>query len=455
MSLFKRIFCIVYASITLTLAYAAITPNYSAAKKALAPDVSSYADYIVENCELPDGKIVTVYVHNNLSDGWWWERCQEWKYDPEHQGYVKEENEKYKNKEKSDIDFLFEEYDKRRQSRLNWAPTGPLSRYFEVAFSIRTKYGEKVRKQYIEENSSPITYYNVEDLGELSNYMKEESIAQASYEDSAGVYLVTICRPKNLRRLEKKKEEQRKHKDQLAYDCTFVPKEIYANIEPPKLTPSKTKSINPSEIPDSKYDLYPATPTGNSPYYYDENLAYKLQWLAVKVACKGTYDMAYTGDFSAKNPIDYYKTSFIKSYLAKNDGKASKGTLTFEGICFDYADFAYQEVSSNKNDYPDVAHFYIVGTFDDSNDIITYRLAKQGESSDMIINRTPVVVYTHNRVRAHDSARHHAWFWLQTTDGTVYWVDPTWTDNSGRPVFGIVRGGQEIQLSPSSSLCVN
>ena len=231
---------------------------------------------------------------------------------------------------------------------------------------------------------------------------------------------------------------------------------IYPKINPPKISPAKVKPLNPDTLPDSDRDLKPVASSGNGEYYYDETLAYQLQWLAVKIACKGMYDMAYTGDFRAKNPTDYYKTSFIKKYLATNDGKASKGTTLFEGICFDYADFAYQELSDNKKSYSSrIAKFYMVGTFKDANDIIAYRLAAKGESSDMTINRTPVVVFSHNNIRAHDAATNHAWFWVQATDGTMYWVDPTWTDNSGRPVYGIVRGGQEIQLPYDKSLCVN
>ncbi|MBQ3824947.1 MAG: hypothetical protein II811_02295 [Spirochaetaceae bacterium] len=96
----------------------------------------------------------------------------------------------------------------------------------------------------------------------------------------------------------------------------------------------------------------------------------------------------------------------------------------------------------------------MVGTFKDANDIIAYRLAANGETSDMTINQTPVVVFNHNHIRAHEGATSHAWFWVRATDGTVYWVDPTWTDNTGRPVYGIVRGGQEIQLTPDPRLCV-
>ena len=247
---------------------------------------------------------------------------------------------------------------------------------------------------------------------------------------------------------------KRLHKNEFAYDVGFIPKKMY-KVPPVKLNPAKTQPFNPSAIPDSDRNLAPVASKGNETYYYDTNLANKLQWLAVKIACKGVYDMAYTGNFRARNPTDYYKTSFIKSYLAKNDGRASKGTVLFEGICFDYADFAYQELKDNQKDYPNVANFWMVGTFENSSDIVAYRLAGAGENSTMTINRTPVVVFSHNHILAHDGATNHAWFWVQSTDGTVYWIDPTWTDNTGRPVYGIVRGGKEIQLTPSSDLCVN
>lgn len=280
--------------------------------------------------------------------------------------------------------------------------------------------------------------------------MKSDSCAQACYEDEDGVYLLTISQPKYLAQIVNDKQAQNWHKGQLGYQIQFVPKIMYSKVDPPKLSPAKTTPINPNSIPDSGFDLEPVAATGNSPYYYDADLANQLQWLAVVVACKGEYDMAYTGDFSATNPVDNYTTSFIKKYLASNNGKASRGTPKFEGICFDYADWAYKELSANKSSYSNIAGFWMVGTFGDCNDIIRYRIAEYGEHSDMLINGTPVVVFNHNRIKAHSNATHHAWFWVQSTDGTVYWIDPTWTDNSGRPVYGIVRNGQEIELEPDS-----
>ena len=143
----------------------------------------------------------------------------------------------------------------------------------------------------------------------------------------------------------------------------------------------------------------------------------------------------------------------IKKYLASNDGKASRGTTLFEGICFDYADFAYQELKDNRKDYPNVANFWMVGTFEDSSTIVQYRIANANESPNSTINRTPVVIDKYSHTRAHDNATNHAWFWVQGTDGVIYWVDPTWTDNIGRPVYGIVRNGLETPLDPAQSMC--
>lgn len=48
----------------------------------------------------------------------------------------------------------------------------------------------------------------------------------------------------------------------------------------------------------------------------------------------------------------------------------------------------------------------------------------------------------------------HAWLWIYHQDGSIYWLDPTWTDNRGQPVFCIVKNGREIEIQPSSNFCV-
>ena len=432
----------------------------------LPKDVSEYCDHHLKNYRFPDGKVADVYVFDSVGDQYYWQSVQRGAVNPETRKLYKERIAESKTKQQEYAQQYGQNSMPAKQqgkfiAEYNWRLNvkGPNTPFYKVFFSLVEQYGgeDKVMEMAKAQGAMPaISYYKLEDLGELAAYMTEGAAAQATFEDATGAYLLTIAPPKNMTQLQKNKAEQKRHKGELAYEVAYIPRTAYPKITPPKLSPAKVTPINPNSIPDSDRNLSPVSPSGNGAYYYDEDLAYQLQWLAVKIACKGVYDMAYTGDFRAKNPTDHYKTSFIKKYLATNDGRASKGTTLFEGICFDYADFAYQELSENRKNYSSrITNFFMVGTFEDSNDIVAYRLAKDGERSDMTINRTPVVVYNHNHIRAHGDATSHAWFWVVAADGTVYWVDPTWTDNSGRPVYGIVRGGQEMPLPPASALCVN
>lgn len=448
-----------YFFITLLLGFlsscATTTPNFNRALADQPSDISSYADYIIEDCKLPDGKVTTIYVFNNANDSVLWFQAQGRKFDPDWQKTRNQQIAKLENEKGGDvISKPFDAYRDQQIAMLKWEPTGPLSPFWKLYCSLKVKYGERTITNLLMNEQSPISYYNAEELGKLANCMTETSGASACYEDENGAYLISILPPRNLKRLTNNKAEQKKHVGQLGYEAFYIPKKMYANIEPPKLKPAKITPFDPNNIPDSDRNLIPVANAENGAYYYDVNLANQLQWLAVKIACKGVYDMAYTGDFRAKNPIDYYKTSFIKNYLASNNGNVSKGTTLFEGICFDYADFAYQELKENKSSYSNVTRFWMVSTFDNPTDIIAYRIAEKGEVSNFIINNTPVVIFSHNHIKAHGGATSHSWFWVQSKDGTVYWVDPTWTDNSGKPVYGIIRNGEELQLTPDSSLCV-
>ena len=425
---------------------------------------AEYCDYKVEKYKFPDGKVADVYVFEDIHDQALFLNLQKFalqegdvltfgrKYYKKQIDYA-EKQLAYYSEPKHYSDKMIS-HEKEQIARYNWYLNvkGPMTPFYQQYTKLLEQYGGQKELLKLAENQSElfvVSYYKAEELGKLADCIVGR-YASACYEDAKGVP------PADLVALRGNKKEQARHSGEIGYEVVFIPRSMYPKIVAPKVKPAKVTPYTPNSIPDSDRNLTPTSAKGTGAYYYDENLAYQLQWLAVKIACKGVYDMAYTGDFRAKNPTDYYKTSFIKKYLATNDGKASKGTTLFEGICFDYADFAYQELSDNKKSYSSrIAKFYMVGTFKDANDIIAYRLAAKGESSDMTINRTPVVVFSHNNIRAHDAATNHAWFWVQATDGTMYWVDPTWTDNSGRPVYGIVRGGQEIQLPYDKSLCVN
>lgn len=418
---------------------------------------SAYCDYKIENFKLPDGKIADVYVFENIRDQAVWLNLQ--KFATIEDGAAIGDRfvgRKYYEKQ---IAYHKSRKDSKMAADYEWRLNikGPMTPFYSQYTKMLAQYGGQKQLLKLAEEQKElfvVSYYKAEELGELGACLTGTGYASACYEDSKGVYWLRFSTPEDLVALRGKKEEQKRHVGEIGYEVVFIPREMYPKITPPKLKPAKVTPLNPNELPDSNRNINPVMPDGKGAYYYDETLAYQLQWLAVKIACKGVYDMAYAGDFRAENPVDYYKTSFIKHYLASNDGMASKGTELFEGICFDYADFAYRELRDHKNEYsPRISNFYMVGTFEDAHDIIAYRIASKGEKADMTINQTPVVIFSHNHIHAHDGATCHAWLWVQATDGTMYWVDPTSTDNSGHPVYGIVRGGKEIQLPYYPNLC--
>ena len=433
---------------------------------------AEYCDYKVEKYKFPDGKVADVYVFEDIHDQALFLNLQKFalqedgiasgrKYYKKEIAYAKEQIAYYSEPKHYSAKMIAMYNDTIARNNWHLNVKGPMTPFYQQYTKLLEQYGSQKELLKLAKEQSElfvVSYYKAEELGVLGDSIVG-NYASACYEAAKGVYWLRFSPPEDLVALRGNKEEQERHKGEIGYEVVYIPRSMYPKIDLPKLKPAKVMPYNPDSIPDSDLDLTPVAPAGNAEYYYDEDLTAQIQWLAVKIACKGIYDMAYRGDFSAKNPTDYYKTSFIKKYLASNEGKASKGTDLFEGICFDYADFSYRELRDHRNEYSSrIAKFWMVGTFEDANDIITYRIAQNGEKSNDTINGTPVVIFNHNHILAHKNAQNHvaqnhAWFWIQITDGTMYWVDPTWTDNSGHPVYGIVRGGKEIQLPYYPNLC--
>ena len=89
------------------------------------------------------------------------------------------------------------------------------------------------------------------------------------------------------------------------------------------------------------------TPRARSSYSPAGNtLADELQWLAVQTACVGIYNMAETGDYSIGDPDDYYRPGDIREYLAELSGDRTAVDM-FYGICFNYAQAAYNDIAQN------------------------------------------------------------------------------------------------------------
>jgi tetratricopeptide (TPR) repeat protein len=186
----------------------------------------------------------------------------------------------------------------------------------------------------------------------------------------------------------------------------------------------------------------------------DNTLYSELQWLAVQTACIGIYNNAQAGNYTLGDPQDHYKPADIRDFLTERSGAQTR-TDMFYGICFDYAQAAYDDIAQYTRHYTALGlrEWYIAGVFDDPASIVLYDPASRAEA-DMVLNGVYVKEQSRRQVRSHGSATWHAWLWAVGTDGTIYWIDPTWTDNTGYPWWGVVRDGEEVQLNPLQSLCV-
>jgi tetratricopeptide (TPR) repeat protein len=182
----------------------------------------------------------------------------------------------------------------------------------------------------------------------------------------------------------------------------------------------------------------------------------ELQWLAMQTACIGQYNAAQTGDYTLGDPHDYYKPSDIRDYLTVLSGERTR-TQTFYGVCFDYAQAAYDDIAQYRSHYESLGMqkggWYIVSDGTSSRQIVLYDPVTRGQHT-LRINGVYVKEKERRNVQTHENAKNHAWLWVFGIDGTIYWIDPTWTDNTGYVWWGVVRDGKEIQLAPLESVCM-
>ena len=193
-----------------------------------------------------------------------------------------------------------------------------------------------------------------------------------------------------------------------------------------------------------------------------DDLGDLLQDLAVQTACLGMYSSTEAGviDYITNryiDPPDWYTPPMMAGRFASRSGNMTR-TITFYGICFDYAQFAWDDIKKYQANYNKAGmkdqQWYIAVTFpDDPNTIFLYDPVTS-ERSTLLLNGIPVKEITRHYVHAHDNAAGHAWLWVQHKNGTWYWIDPTWTDNTGYPWWGIVEDGKEIQYYPNPAYSI-
>jgi len=188
-----------------------------------------------------------------------------------------------------------------------------------------------------------------------------------------------------------------------------------------------------------------------------DDLADILQDLAVQTACLGMYSTAQTGVYVNSrydDPPDWYTPYMMANRFAAMSGKMTR-TNTFYGVCFDYAQFAWDDIKRFRKTYNEAgmkgSEWYIA-TADggNPNTIILYDPVSK-DNATITSNGIYLREISRHNVYAHDGVSDHAWLWVQHKNGTWYWIDPTWTDNTGYVWWGIVENGKEVRRNPDSN----
>jgi tetratricopeptide (TPR) repeat protein len=181
-----------------------------------------------------------------------------------------------------------------------------------------------------------------------------------------------------------------------------------------------------------------------------------LQWLTAQIACVGIYNRAQTGDYTHGDPTDHYKPSDMREYLTGLTGNRTR-TNMFYGACFDYAHETYNFILNNQRYYESLGMtpggWYMAVVEDNPNRITLYDPVPKDQTK-VTLNGVYVKESAQKNVQAHSNATKHGWLWVYGKDGTVYWIDPTWTDNTGYVWWGVVQNGKEVQRDPLEQYCM-
>lgn len=182
-----------------------------------------------------------------------------------------------------------------------------------------------------------------------------------------------------------------------------------------------------------------------------------LELVDYAVACMGEYSGLQSSRIDTNVPINFTVIKDPADYFSARDFEEdclNAGTMgrrtsmrLFRGICFDYALEAYNSIDYlYKSGNRQISEYYIATCDNDPNLITLYDPV---ETSNYHLNGVPVKEAKTVKVKAHGDTRCHAWLWVKNRHGTWYWIDPTWTDNTGYTWFGAVQKKVEVLYKPN------
>lgn len=83
---------------------------------------------------------------------------------------------------------------------------------------------------------------------------------------------------------------------------------------------------------------------------YADSFTDAIQDLAIQTACIGQYSATQAGGGWYDDPYDYYTPAMMAERFKNMSGNMTR-TTTFYGVCFDYAQYAYNDVEKYKKWY--------------------------------------------------------------------------------------------------------
>lgn len=78
-------------------------------------------------------------------------------------------------------------------------------------------------------------------------------------------------------------------------------------------------------------------------FLYPDSFTNIIQDLAMQTACIGQYSATQAGGGWDDDPHDYYTPKMLAERFKKMSGDMTR-TATFYGVCFDYAQFAWDDI---------------------------------------------------------------------------------------------------------------
>lgn len=195
------------------------------------------------------------------------------------------------------------------------------------------------------------------------------------------------------------------------------------------------------------------------PLFADEFVD-RIQLITFITACAGQYSAIQAGYDSNKVIGNYYTPEMYADGFKSMSGNRTS-TQLFYGICTDYAFAEWNYINRYKTSLMNIGMkedgFFIVDVNKEKPNIIQlFRpVIDDGTESNYVLNGIEMVKVSEIQAQPHENVTNHAWIWIQKNNDEWYWMDPTFSDNTGYIHFGQVINGKEIYLESNPKYAIN